>query len=34
MAQRGIFFHGVKSNQNTNPIAVVYLSSMTTTGRL
>jgi anti-sigma factor RsiW len=34
MAQRGIFFHGVKSNQNTSPIAVVYLSSITTTGRL
>jgi hypothetical protein len=34
MAQRGLFFHGVKSNQNTSPIAVVYLSSMTTTGRL
>jgi hypothetical protein len=34
MAQRGIFFHGVKSNQNTSPIAVVYLSSVTTTGRL
>jgi hypothetical protein len=34
MAQRGIFFHGVKSNQPTSPIAVVYLSSITTTGRL
>lgn len=34
MAQRGIFFHGVKSNQKTSPIAVVYLSSITTRGRL
>lgn len=31
MAQRGIF---AKPNQNISPIAVVYLSSMTTTGRL
>jgi anti-sigma factor RsiW len=34
MAQRGIFSHGVKPNQTTSPIAVVYLSSITTTGRL
>jgi anti-sigma factor RsiW len=33
MAQRGLF-HSVKPNQNSRPIAVVYLSSMTTTGRL
>jgi hypothetical protein len=31
MAQRGIFY---KPNQNINPVAVVYLSSITTTGRL
>jgi hypothetical protein len=33
MAQRGIF-QGVKPDHNTSPIAVVYLSSITTTGRL
>lgn len=33
MAQRGIF-QGVKPNQNISPVAVVYLSSITTTGRL
>ncbi|HEY8459839.1 MAG TPA: hypothetical protein VIM99_05625 [Blastocatellia bacterium] len=33
MAQRGLFY-GVKPNQNSRPIAVVYLSSVTTTGRL
>jgi len=33
MSQRGIF-QGVKPNQNTSSIAVVYLSSITTTGRL
>jgi hypothetical protein len=33
MAQRGIF-QGVQPNHNTSPIAVVYLSSITTTGRL
>lgn len=33
MTQRGIF-EGVKPNQNTSSIAVVYLSSITTTGRL
>jgi hypothetical protein len=33
MSQRGIF-QGVKPNQNISSIAVVYLSSMTTTGRL
>jgi len=31
MSQRGIF---VKPNQNISPVAVVYLSSITTTGRL
>src|SRR5882672_4403476 len=31
MSQRGIFY---KPNQNISPIAVVYLSSITTTGRL
>lgn len=31
MSQRGIFY---KPNQNINPVAVVYLSSITTTGRL
>jgi hypothetical protein len=31
MAQRGIFY---KPNRNINPVAVVYLSSITTTGRL
>lgn len=33
MSQRGIF-QGVKPNQSTSSIAVVYLSSITTTGRL
>jgi hypothetical protein len=33
MSQRGIF-QGVKPNQNISSIAVVYLSSITTTGRL
>jgi hypothetical protein len=33
MAQRGIF-QGVKPNENISPVAVVYLSSVTTTGRL
>jgi hypothetical protein len=33
MSQRGIF-QGVKPNNNTSSIAVVYLSSITTTGRL
>lgn len=33
MSQRGIF-QGIKPNQNTSSIAVVYLSSITTTGRL
>jgi hypothetical protein len=33
MAQRGAF-QGVKPNQNISSIAVVYLSSITTTGRL
>jgi anti-sigma factor RsiW len=33
MAQRGLF-QGVKPNQNISPVAVVYLSSITTTGRL
>jgi hypothetical protein len=33
MAQRGLF-HSVKPNQNSLPIAVIYLSSVTTTGRL
>lgn len=32
MSQRGLF-QGVKPNQNTNSIAVVYLSSITTTSR-
>jgi hypothetical protein len=32
MSQRGIF-QGVKPNQNISPIAVVYLSSITTTSR-
>ncbi|MBO0856896.1 MAG: hypothetical protein J2P21_00270 [Chloracidobacterium sp.] len=31
MSQRGIFY---KPNQHTSPVAVVYLSSITTTGRL
>jgi hypothetical protein len=31
MSQRGIFY---KPNQNVSPVAVVYLSSITTTGRL
>jgi hypothetical protein len=31
MSQRGIFY---KPNQNISPVAVVYLSSITTTGRL
>ncbi len=31
MAQRGIFY---KPNRNISPVAVVYISSMTTTGRL
>jgi len=33
MSQRGIF-QGVRPNQTTSSIAVVYLSSITTTGRL
>jgi hypothetical protein len=33
MAQRGIF-QGVKPNQNISSIAVVYISSTTTIGRL
>jgi len=32
MSQRGIF-QGVKPNQNISPVAVVYLSSITTTSR-